>query len=280
MGLIGRGWVRTRAGMCENLQRTSQIKQHNVRLDHKDHMHRIRRVSSRVGIKRCHLVIYAMTQRTRIEQTQALQQRPTHMKTLAALVFPGFETLDYFGPIEMLGGYGEQFKIITVAKTKDPVPSVHGQRIVIDKAISEKHDYDALLIPGGDTALIAAKDPALMDWIRTTSANAERVMAVCTGTVLLGMTGVLDGRKATTNKMDFTQTVPLAPQVDWVKQARWVRDGKFYTSSGVSAGMDMALAVMADLFGTEIADRIALGSEYEWHKDATRAPFAKLAGLV
>lgn len=202
------------------------------------------------------------------------------MKTLAALVFPGFETLDYFGPIELLGGYGQETQLITVARTLDPVASVHGQRILPDRAIAETDRYDLLLIPGGDTALEAAKDPALMDWIRTVSANAERVMAVCTGTVLLGMTGVLDGRRATTNKMDFIATVPLAPNVDWVKEARWVVDGKFYTSSGVSAGMDMALAVMADLFGMEMADRIARGSEYEWHKEAGRDPFAKMAGLV
>lgn len=202
------------------------------------------------------------------------------MKTLAALVFPGFETLDYFGPIEMLGGFGDQIEIITVGRGSDPVPSVHGQRIVIDKTIAEKSDYDLLLIPGGDTALKAAEDEDLMDWITEVCATAKRVMAVCTGTVLLGMTGVLDGRKATTNKMDFTATVPLAPDVDWVKEARWVEDGKFFTSSGVSAGMDMALAVMANLFGMEMADRIALGSEYEWHKDAGRDPFAKSAGLI
>lgn len=202
------------------------------------------------------------------------------MKTLAAFVFPGFETLDYFGPMEMLGGFGKEIDIVTVAQGRDPVPSVHGQRIVIDKTIGEKNDYDLLFIPGGDTALEAAKDEELILWIQQASANAERVMAVCTGTVLLGMTGVLDGRKATTNKMDFTRTVPLAPNVDWVKEARWVEDGKFFTSSGVSAGMDMALAVMADLFGMDMADKIALGCEYEWQKDANRDPFAKSAGLV
>jgi transcriptional regulator GlxA family with amidase domain len=202
------------------------------------------------------------------------------MKTLAALVFPGFETLDYFGPIEMLGGYGRETKIITVAAQADPVPSVHGQRIVIDKVIAEKDDYDLLLVPGGDSATEAAKDPELMAWLTRVSATAERVMTVCTGSILLGMTGVLDGRRATTNKMDFTNTVHLAPKVDWVKEARWVKDGKFYTSSGVSAGIDMALAAMADLFGMEMADRLALGSEYEWHKDADRDPFAKRAGLV
>lgn len=202
------------------------------------------------------------------------------MKTLAAFVFPGFETLDYFGPMEMLGGLGEETEIITVAQTLYPVASVHGQRIVPDRQISDGVDYDLLLIPGGDTALDVGHDEDLLAWLRDTSARAERVMTVCTGSILLGMSGVLDGKRATTNKRDFTATVPLAPKVNWVKEARWVQDGKLYTSSGVSAGMDMALAVMADLFGMPVADRIALGCEYEWHKDATRDPFAHLAGLV
>lgn len=202
------------------------------------------------------------------------------MKTLAAVVFPGFETLDYFGPIEMLGSMSAEIDVITVAQGRDPVPSVHGQRIVIDTDIAQKNDYDLLFLPGGDAALEMAKDTAFMDWIRTASANADRVMAVCTGTVLLGMAGVLDGRKATTNKIDFTETAPLAPNVNWIKEARWVEDGKFFTSSGVSAGMDMALAVVADLFGMAKADEIALGCEYEWQKDASRDPFAKSAGLV
>ena len=202
------------------------------------------------------------------------------MKTLAALVFPGFETLDYFGPIEMLGGFGKETEIITVAKTSEPVPSCHGQKIVVDKTLSEKNGYDLLLIPGGDSALTAVKDEDLMQWLRQASENAERVMTVCTGSILLGLAGVLGGRKATTNKLDFMDTVHLAPNVEWVKEARWVADGKFYSSSGVSAGMDMALAVMADLFGQDMADRLAIGCEYDWHKDPNWDPFAKLAGLV
>lgn len=199
---------------------------------------------------------------------------------LAALVFPGFQTLDYFGPIEMFGDSDYDIEIITVAKSKDPVPSVHGQKIVVDRALSEKNDYDLLFIPGGDAALIEAEDTEFLRWIAEAAGNADRVMAVCTGTVLLGMAGVLDGRKATTNKLDFTSTVHLAPNVDWVKEARWVEDGKFFTSSGVSAGIDMALAVLANLYGMERAERTAIGSEYTWHKDASRDPFAKLAGLV
>ena len=119
-----------------------------------------------------------------------------------------------------------------------------------------------------------------MQWIRQTTGKAERVMAVCTGTVLLGMTGVLDGRKATTNKLNFTKKVQLAPNVEWVKEARWVEDGKFFTSSGVSAGMNMALAVVADLFGLDQSEKTAKTSEYTRHKDANRDPLAKSADLI
>ncbi len=196
------------------------------------------------------------------------------MRTLAALVFPGFQTLDYFGPIEMLGDPAYDIEIITVAKSSDPVPSRHGQRIVVDAVLSEKHDYDLLFIPGGDSALIEAQDQDLMQWIKDASEHAERVMAVCTGTVLLAMTGVLDGRKATTNKLDFAETTPLAPNVNWVKEARWVEDDKYFTSSGVSAGIDMALAVIANLYGMDKAEKTAEGCEYIWNKHADQDPFA------
>lgn len=202
------------------------------------------------------------------------------MRTLAALVFPGFQTLDFFGPIEMLGDSNYDIEVITVANAAGPVPSRHNQNIIAETALSERTQYDLLLIPGGDTALEEAKNPAVLQWIRDVSENAERVMAVCTGTVLLGMTGLLDGRRATTNKLDFNETIHHAPKVNWVKEARWVEDGKFFTSSGVSAGMDMALAVLAGLYGVDKADETAIGSEYTWHKNAEDDPFAKLAGLV
>jgi len=71
----------------------------------------------------------------------------------------------------------------------------------------------------------------------------------------------------------------FAPQVDWRAQARWVEDGKFFTASGVSAGMDMSLAVIAKIFGRETSLEVALAAEYEWHEDSSRDPFAKLIKL-
>lgn len=202
------------------------------------------------------------------------------MRTLAAFAFPGFQTLDYFGPIEMFGDPTYEIEIITVAAGPDPVPSRHGQMIVPDTTMAERTEYDLLFLPGGDSALVECTTPDVLQWISEVSHNAERVMAVCTGTIVLGMTGVLDGRNATTNKMDFTSTVYLAPKVNWIKQARWVEDGKFFTSSGVSAGIDMALGALASLYGDEKAAQTALGCEYTWHRDPNEDPFAKLAGLV
>ena len=98
------------------------------------------------------------------------------MKSLGVFVFPGFQTLDLFGPLEMLGGLRDRIKITIIAKTADPVPSVHGQGLLVDRTIADGDDYDLLLIPGGDTALDAAKDGEVLDWLARTSANAELVM--------------------------------------------------------------------------------------------------------
>ena len=202
------------------------------------------------------------------------------MKSLAIFVFPGVQTLDLFGPIELLGGFYDKIELTLVAETETPVRTRHGQRLLPDKTIHDTASYDLLLIPGGDSAIEVTKSASAMDWLRTTVDDAEHVMTVCTGSILLAMTGRLDGYKATTNKQDFLGTVHLGPNVDWVKKARWVQDGKFFTSSGVSAGMDMALAVAAHLFGKEAADWMAEGSEYEWHQESEWDPFASLAGLA
>jgi transcriptional regulator GlxA family with amidase domain len=105
------------------------------------------------------------------------------------------------------------------------------------------------------------------------------VATVCTGSLLLARTGLLDGRKATSNKRAFQQVKTYAPKVEWIAKARWVEDGKYFTSSGISAGMDMALALIARLCGRETSLRIASRAEYDWHEDSSWDPFAALAGL-
>jgi putative intracellular protease/amidase len=201
------------------------------------------------------------------------------MKSLAVFIFPGVQTLDLFGPLELLGGFNGRIDLKLVAETPSPVPTRHGQRIVPDKTIQDESSYDLMLIPGGDSAINVGERPEAMDWIKKTCHGADLVMTVCTGSILLAMTGMLNGHRATTNKQDFRETVPLGPGVEWVARARWVQDGKFFTSSGVSAGMDMSLAVAAHLFGQEAAEWMADGCEYEWHRDPNSDPFADKCGL-
>ena len=120
----------------------------------------------------------------------------------------------------------------------------------------------------------------MLDWLRNRSMGAEYVTAVCTGSALLARAGILEGRKATTNKKAYDWATSQSDKVHWIKQARWVEDGKFFTSSGVSAGMDMSLALIAGLFGEDTAVQAATWAEYEWHRDAGWDPFAKVYGLI
>lgn len=202
------------------------------------------------------------------------------MQTLGVLLFPDFELLDVCGPLEMFGQLGDRLAITTVATERGPVRSTQGPSLVADHDLDGCPRLDLLLIPGGWGTRAEVENATLLDWLRSRAAAADTVMTVCTGTALLARAGVLDGHRATTNKRAFGWVVEHGPRVQWVKSARWVEDGKFVTSSGVSAGMDMALAVIASLAGTEVSEHIATGTEYEWHRDPAWDPFAKIHGLV
>lgn len=202
------------------------------------------------------------------------------MKTLAAVLFPNFELLDFAGPLEMFGNLKEQVRVLTVAENAGPVLSVQGVAVTADLSFAECPAADWVLLPGGFGTFPEGANPAMVGFLQRASAAAEQVMTVCSGSGLLARTGVLDGRKATTNKAYFAQCSGEGPAVNWVKEARWVEDGKFATSSGVSAGIDMALAVIAKHFGEPAAEQLALLTEYEWHRDPTWDPFAKAHGLA
>ena len=117
-------------------------------------------------------------------------------------------------------------------------------------------------------------------WLGQASDASALVTTVCTGSALLARTGRLDGIAATSNKAAFKWVMAQGPKVDWKAEARWVEDGKFMTSSGVSAGMDMALAAVQRLYGEAEAERVATRTEYDWKRDASWDPFAKIHGLV
>jgi transcriptional regulator GlxA family with amidase domain len=113
----------------------------------------------------------------------------------------------------------------------------------------------------------------LIAFLRERSSAAEITMSVCTGSAILAKSGLLDGRRATSNKQFFDFARVQSDKVEWLTEARWVEDGPFATSSGVSAGTDMALGIIARLFGKERAEEIANITEYEWQSDPTKDPF-------
>ena len=203
-------------------------------------------------------------------------------RTFGAVLFKGFELLDVFGPLEawgMLAMQG-QCKVTTVAEHSGPVASAQGPEAVAEFGFNDCPQLDLILVPGGIGTREEVANPALLDWLKARATQAEAVTTVCTGTAILARTGLLDGRRATTNKRAFKWVTTNGEKVNWIREARWVEDGKFATSSGVSAGIDMALAVMARLYGAETAEQIAVAMEYEWHRDANWDPFAKIHGLV
>ena len=204
----------------------------------------------------------------------------TVSRRLGALLFPGFELLDTFGPLEMFGNMPGAVDIVTVAERKGPVRSGQGPSAMADYGFDDCPPLDLLLIPGGMGTRTEVDNVALIDWLRQRASSAEVVMTVCSGTALLARAGLLDGRRATTNKMFFHEVAEQGPRVEWVREARWVEDGKYATSSGVSAGIDMALAVIAKLSGQQVSDSLAVATEYDWHRDAAWDPFAKVHGLV
>lgn len=196
-------------------------------------------------------------------------------RTLGAVFYEDFELLDMYGPLEMFGSVGPELEIVCVAERAGEVKSAQGPRAVADVGFVDCPPLDLLLLPGGVGTLPQLANEALLEFLRARSTSAEVTMSVCSGSALLARAGVLDGYRATSNKQFFSLATGQSEKVDWVEAARWVEDGPFATSSGVSAGMDMAISVISRLWGEERADQIAALTEYEPERDPTHDPFVR-----
>lgn len=135
-------------------------------------------------------------------------------------------------------------------------------------------NLDVLMIPGGMGARQEVNNDVLLAFLRTRSAEACWSTSVCTGSALLAKAGLLDGHRATSNKLAFDWATSQSPNVRWQRESRWVVDSPFMTSSGVSAGIDMALALVEQLYDRATAERIAKTAEYVWNDDPSSDPFA------
>lgn len=149
-----------------------------------------------------------------------------------------------------------------------------GQSIVPTHTFADAPKLDVLLIPGGIGGFETG--PATLEFIRRVAATADHVLTVCNGAALAASAGVLDGKRATTNKAYWQHCVAKGPKTSWVAQARWVRDGKFWTSSGVTAGIDSVLAWVAEVFGEQLATDFANSMEFTRAPSSTDDPFASM----
>jgi transcriptional regulator GlxA family with amidase domain len=196
------------------------------------------------------------------------------------VLFDRFELLDVFGPLELFGALGDRFELMMIGPTVGPVRSAQGPEVLAAGGYAEAPVPDIVLVPGGIGTRSLVGDRGFLAWLAGWGGSAELVTSVCTGSGVLAAAGLLDGYRATSNKRAFSWAESQGPRVDWIRQARWVSDRDRWTSSGVAAGMDMTLALIAWLHGDELAGQVADGVEYDWHRDPTWDPFAAKYGLL
>lgn len=189
------------------------------------------------------------------------------------VLFDDFETLDAFGPAEIIGRVPEHYQLDYYSPKGGMVTSSHNIRVQTRPFRSMSAD-GVLLIPGGMGTRTLVDDAGFIGAIAEAACHASHVLTVCTGVALLAKTGLLDGRQATTNKRAFAWVRSVNEYVDWQEKARWVVDGCFYTASGVTAGMDMALGFLSDRHGQPVAQEVAEVIEYIWNTDKTTDPFS------
>ncbi len=196
--------------------------------------------------------------------------------TISAVLFPNFELLDVYGPLEMFGVLKDRVSITIIAEFSGEIASSCGPRGVADLKIADAPAADILLVPGGIGTRIEVENTSFLNALRIQAEKAGIVASVCTGSALLAKAGFLDGKRATSNKIAIDWVMAQGPRVHWVREARWVEDENLFTSSGVSAGMDMSLGIIEVLFGLDVSLEIARFAEYTWHRDKSVDPFANL----
>jgi len=207
------------------------------------------------------------------------------------IVYPGFQALDVFGPLDALNSLSRAYpmELSVIAETLNPISTKppgslnsgvnFSQSIVPNYTFDTAPPLDVLIVPGGIGNRIASNVEAAINYIRKIYPTLRCLITVCTGPRMVAEAGVLDGRRATTNKRAWRTTVEFRPQVEWVPHARWVVDGNIWSSSGVSAGIDVIFAFMAVEYGEEVAAMIANFMEYERHLDSEWDPFSQLYNL-
>lgn len=217
------------------------------------------------------------------------------VRRVVVVVYPGIQSLDVSGPVEVFAcaddeAGGGQYRIEVVAATNDAVRTTSGLTIGVDRAIGDirggargdaRGQIDTLLVAGGNGVAAAVRDPALVAGVRRLARRARRVTSVCSGAFVLAEAGLLDGRRATTHWSACDLLAANYPKVTVEPDPIFVRDGNVATSAGVTAGMDLALALVEDDLGRDVALAVARRLVLFLRRPATQSQFsAQLAGQI
>ncbi|MBR8463264.1 DJ-1/PfpI family protein [Campylobacter sp. faydin G-24] len=182
------------------------------------------------------------------------------MTNLNVILFDDFTALDAFGAVEVFSrvdGYDIGYFSLNGGKVKNSI------NLKIDTfKFSDISNHDILLIPGGYGVRKLINDTEFINSLKDLAYKSKIILCVCTGSVLLSKTGLLNAKVATSNKLAWEFALKSSNKVEWLRDIRWVRDDNIYTSSGVSAGIDMALAYVSDYHGKDMANSVARAMEY------------------
>jgi transcriptional regulator GlxA family with amidase domain len=185
---------------------------------------------------------------------------------IGILLFDEVETLDFAGPFEVFAMAsrfvsGCEMRIFTIAE-QSPVEAAGGLSINAEYSLEDRPKPHVLVVPGGQGTRREVHNAAVLDWLRDRAGRADLVLSVCTGALLLGAAGLLDGREATTHHDALNLLRETAPKCRVVEGRRFVDSGKVVCAAGVAAGIDASLHVVARLFGEEVARKTAERMEY------------------
>lgn len=191
------------------------------------------------------------------------------VRNVAIVLFDEVEVLDFAGPFEIfsVAGWlgGEQtLNVYTVAGEARVIQARGGLQVVPHYRLDDCPPPDIVVVPGGYGTRRQMKNPVLLAWLREQAGRVELMTSVCTGSLVLGGAGLLEGLLATTHYEEYDLLAGISPAITVVRGVRFVDNGAIITSAGVQAGMDMALHVVSRLLGEAAARATAANIEYDW----------------
>lgn len=171
------------------------------------------------------------------------------------LLYPDAEELDWAGPFEVfsMAAMGKELDVMTIAQNSEPVRCAKGLRVLPDHSFETAPRLDVVLVPGGEGSRVEMDNPVLVEWLKAAAAPCTWITSVCTGSILLHRAGLASGCEITTHWAYVDTLRELAPDAKVRDDVRYVRDGRVVTSAGVSAGIDMSLWLVGELYGADHA---------------------------